>query len=608
MPGFADDPITRLAFAMQGNKGVYALLLGSGLSKSAGIKTGWDITLDLIRKVARASGVEDQANWHVWYKDKFGREPDYSDLLERLAPNPADRQPIIQAYLEPARDAHDPGDRTGRPTPAHESIAKLVKDGFIRVIITTNFDRLLETALIDVGVQPTVIASKSQCRGAVPPQHTDCTILKLHGDVLDVQSLNTALELARYPKRINQLLDRILDEYGLIVCGWSGVWDLALRAAVLRTPNRRYSTWWATRGEIESQALPLIKHRGAEQIATAGADDFFGELAERVDDFTRLNKASPPSLDLLISLTKRYLANPDIPSRLHDLWRDQIDEIVDLMTRPDLAPSPQHLTLEDHINRRKTPSAPPDGDAYRRKIQQIDAGVERLATMMYTMARWGDGSTEEIIRDTIDTLHDFVQWRAPADCSYAELALRSYPAMLCFAAISVGLVRAGRWETWRRLCDRRLLDRDEKQQTTLALLQPGAWLKQSQSFDLWNVVAPMGSSSFHRHLRELLTSWLRRETGRAYDLNRLLTQVDLLGSFLLFCQQPTASQPGHESERLELYLGPWCLDNPSAFSKLLEELTKDSPLVQALPCLLTGYVDTFKTAFQKQRQGGRVMC
>ena len=31
------DPIISLAFAMQSNKGVYALLLGSGVSRSAGV-------------------------------------------------------------------------------------------------------------------------------------------------------------------------------------------------------------------------------------------------------------------------------------------------------------------------------------------------------------------------------------------------------------------------------------------------------------------------------------------------------------------------------------------------------------------------------------------
>ena len=51
------DPIDSLAFSIQANRGVYALLIGSGVSQAAQIPTSWAITLDLIRKLAAASGV-----------------------------------------------------------------------------------------------------------------------------------------------------------------------------------------------------------------------------------------------------------------------------------------------------------------------------------------------------------------------------------------------------------------------------------------------------------------------------------------------------------------------------------------------------------------------
>ncbi len=37
------EPIVSLAFSLHANKGVYALLLGSGVSRSAGIPTGWEV-------------------------------------------------------------------------------------------------------------------------------------------------------------------------------------------------------------------------------------------------------------------------------------------------------------------------------------------------------------------------------------------------------------------------------------------------------------------------------------------------------------------------------------------------------------------------------------
>jgi hypothetical protein len=62
------DTLTQISFSVFENKGVFATLLGSGLSRSAEIPTGWKITLDIVRSVAKAQGVADQADWAKWYR------------------------------------------------------------------------------------------------------------------------------------------------------------------------------------------------------------------------------------------------------------------------------------------------------------------------------------------------------------------------------------------------------------------------------------------------------------------------------------------------------------------------------------------------------------
>jgi hypothetical protein len=47
------DVNTQLAFSVYEGKGVFALLLGSGLSRAAGIPTGWEITLSCRRVYAK---------------------------------------------------------------------------------------------------------------------------------------------------------------------------------------------------------------------------------------------------------------------------------------------------------------------------------------------------------------------------------------------------------------------------------------------------------------------------------------------------------------------------------------------------------------------------
>ena len=71
--------------------------------------------------------------------------------------------------------------------------------------------------------------------------------MKLNGDYLDTRIKNTSTELDSYHPSVDRLLDRVLDEYGLIVCGWSADWDTALRRAFERCPTHRYTTFWASR-------------------------------------------------------------------------------------------------------------------------------------------------------------------------------------------------------------------------------------------------------------------------------------------------------------------------------------------------------------------------
>ena len=148
-------------------------------------------------------------------------------LLENLASTVAARRDLLHGYFEPTPDERANGIK--RPTAAHRAIADLVSTGRIRLILTTNFDRLFEIALAEVGVHPQVIARPEAITGMAPLQHARATVIKLHGDYLDVDAMrNTPAELAIYDPAMQALLSRILDEYGLTILGWSGDGTLRL--------------------------------------------------------------------------------------------------------------------------------------------------------------------------------------------------------------------------------------------------------------------------------------------------------------------------------------------------------------------------------------------
>lgn len=146
----AIEKLTTLALSLFSNKGAYAIFCGAGISRSAGIITGWEIENDLIRKIAVTKGVEESEDWHGWYKNTLGRSAEYSTLLDEVAKTPTERVQLMRVYFEPTEEERD--NEMKLPTKAHRAIAQLAKGGYIKIIITTNFDRLFETALNEEGI------------------------------------------------------------------------------------------------------------------------------------------------------------------------------------------------------------------------------------------------------------------------------------------------------------------------------------------------------------------------------------------------------------------------------------------------------------------------
>lgn len=159
-------------------------------------------------------------------------------------------------------------------------MAKCALSGHVHLFLTTNFDRLLEKALDDVGIVPQVLSTPDSIRGAVPFGHTKCTVVKLNGDYMDTRIKNTPKELEVYDPAFDSLLDKVIDQYGFIVSGWSAEWDAALRAAFERNQNQRYTMFWASRNPPNQDAVRLIEQRHGEFIKIKDPDTFFTGIGE----------------------------------------------------------------------------------------------------------------------------------------------------------------------------------------------------------------------------------------------------------------------------------------------------------------------------------------
>ncbi len=497
------------------NKGVYAVLLGSGLSRAAGIPTGWEITLDLVRRVALAQGVENQSDWATWYREKYGAEPDYSALLAELAISPAERRSILHSYIEP--DDEDRAEGKKLPTAAHHAIAGLVRDGYVRVIVTTNFDRLLENALREIGVEPTVVSSVDTLLGAEPITHSTCYVLKVHGDYKDARILNTDEELGAYPPQYDALLDRIFDEHGLIVCGWSGEWDDALRAALLRVPSRRYPSFWSMRGRPGSGAEAIISQRKAVVIPITDADGFFLTMAERVKTLAETRKQSPLTIDLLVGSVKRYVARPEFRIRLDEVITQEANKLFDRLEAKELSPQGSWSV-----------------DEFRRRLKVYEAATEPLAKAFGVLGRWGDDAELAIIADTIRGV--VTRANKLGNGLTVWLGLRTYPAVLLMTAYGLGLARAERWKTLHDLFSLSMPreERDPKRVVNSLFL----WDWKGWDDNLWNNVEGFTTGNSRRktplsdHLQDLFSEWGVAFLGVPADSALLFDRFEALGALV----------------------------------------------------------------------------
>jgi hypothetical protein len=127
----------------------------------------------------------------------------------------------------------------------------------------------------------------------MPYVHSKCFILKLHGDYIDTRLKNTDEELAHYAKPMRALLWRILDDHGLVVCGWSADYDRALVEAILASPNRRFALYWLQRGQSGSAATEIIEQRRAVVTEIESADRAFRDLLVATESIRELGRYRP---------------------------------------------------------------------------------------------------------------------------------------------------------------------------------------------------------------------------------------------------------------------------------------------------------------------------
>ena len=385
------------------------------------------------------------------------------------------------------------------------------------MILTTNFDRLLENALRERGVEPTVIDSVDALHGAEPLTHTACHLVKLHGDYKDARIRNTDAELAEYSSELNAHLNRILDEHGLVVCGWSGEWDKALYGAIMRNLSRRYSLYWAARGSLHDHGERIIAHRSGHLVPIVDADDFLGKLRDRVRTIAQTRRRDPRSIELLVESTKRFIARPECAIELNDLLESEVKRLQQLLEK-------------------STPQATLDAKGVQSICAFYESASEPLGRMFGVLGRWGKGTEHEIVTSAFSAL-----WPKAGNAGSGLHRLRYYPAVLLLWSYGVGLTFANQWSVLYRLLSHSVTS-DYRDSTRLAYLLRD-WFLHGSHDSIWRLLPGyerhyMAAAD---HLFEVLDAWRDSYAALYPDFDRLQDIWEIL-IVLAYCESEASTQ------------------------------------------------------------------
>lgn len=270
------DPIISLTVAMAEAPGSYAMLLGSGVSRDAGVPTGSDVFWigvgELYRMENECIDTPDREVLGKWLKDSDRDQLNYSELLELITPDPATRRDYLAKHFAGAV-----------PSDTHKGLARLCASGAVKVFVTTNFDRLLEHALRDEGIEPVVVTCEADLVVAPRREHESCFIIKAHGDYLQETIRNTPDELASLEPRMTREIAEVFDRYGVVVLGYSGS-DEAVGHAI-RQRSGRYGLYWVSRGDLDSPAKALVEATAGRVIQRPGASQFLSDMQRKLASF-----------------------------------------------------------------------------------------------------------------------------------------------------------------------------------------------------------------------------------------------------------------------------------------------------------------------------------
>ncbi len=216
-------------------------VIGSGASFSSGIPTGARLVDEWLSSLFHSECPEaPDGQLQAWAETRFGipwdrRAEVYGRVYAARFPDNASGQSALRVIL-----------KKKTPSFGYHALAQVLSKGRHDVVITTNFDNLVEDALVAHGVRS--FTARSAADAAFVLQNGDKPrILKLHGDV-DRETYNADSSIEKLHRHWTVPLRAIFSEYVPLFLGYGGC-DPGFMEFLRKEypPGQRHRPVWAYR-------------------------------------------------------------------------------------------------------------------------------------------------------------------------------------------------------------------------------------------------------------------------------------------------------------------------------------------------------------------------
>jgi len=216
----------------------------------------------------------------------------------------------------------------------HAAIAALAATGFLRAVVTTNFDRLIELAIDAAGGHASVYCAPDDFERLSNelvdgPAPVAIPVIKVHGSVDRAATMVDTLRqrVVGRPKSLEAALTRLFCNHAVLVVGFSGA-DLAYDPHYLGLRQ----------GAAGSPSFTVVNREGdppkaalADLVASAGAQARIvdGTLPEcLIAVSTALGQSGPlvkPAFD--VEMEFPGIRRASLPSQVHEAWARSISPV-----------------------------------------------------------------------------------------------------------------------------------------------------------------------------------------------------------------------------------------------------------------------------------------